>query len=365
MLKKVVCLILCLVTMCGAFVSCGGGTSIVGEWYSKDDKCLSIRDDGTWKLDGLYGTGTWKKLDKTTYELTDFYGSPEEIVVEKDDYGKYIHLFGRDFYEDEYPSQDEKNAEKNDGLDNDKNDGNSTSAAASKKTKLDPFKNVSFTVSGISPYCQIAVDSSECSLDVQKNVNYKFDKSYYANGEKAKVTASLGWGANSDYELSSTSYTYTVSNQPAYITSVSGVSRTKLENELNDYIEAEAAKGIGYTYTFGIFCNGCQSVSTPKKEAVYFVSVKETKKYENVDFYNSLNYIYSCTATDKYGETKQIYLNISAYNIVKDSDGTIKWGKKNPDSYDFYYESGENGVSNLVSTTITVLKDDYNISKVS
>ncbi len=75
-----------------SFVGCGSKENeIVGQWNNKENKCLDIRSDGTWKLEDSYGTGTYKLLeDGETYEFTDFYGDTQESKINSDSIGEYI-----------------------------------------------------------------------------------------------------------------------------------------------------------------------------------------------------------------------------------------------------------------------------------
>ena len=103
-MKKIVSLLLVVVLMASALSACGTGPSeqIIGKWYNSKGKCLDVRSDGSWKLEGSYGTGRWKVLDdKETVEFTDFYGDTQETKIYEDESGVYID-FGHygDFYKE-------------------------------------------------------------------------------------------------------------------------------------------------------------------------------------------------------------------------------------------------------------------------
>ena len=66
---------------------------LIGKWYNKDDVCLDIRENGTYKLDGDYGLGSWTILDdNSTVEFSDFYGDIIDSNIGEDDTGFYIYL---------------------------------------------------------------------------------------------------------------------------------------------------------------------------------------------------------------------------------------------------------------------------------
>lgn len=120
MSKKCVChfsvfiiglLLLGMVSGCASEIE----KSIVGKWYNKNNKCLDIRDDGTYKLEDSYGTGKWKLLDdKETYEFLDYYGDSQETRIYNDDLGQYLEFgYYGDFYKDSFPSKNGQNSEGN------------------------------------------------------------------------------------------------------------------------------------------------------------------------------------------------------------------------------------------------------------
>ena len=117
---------------------------------------------------------------------------------------------------------------------------------------IDPFKNLTFVISGISPYCEIAVNNSACSKDVQNYVSYSFDKEHYANGETATITAALSLAGQKSITLSRTKYSYQIKDQPEYISSVTGVNLNTLKNELNDYMTGTVGSSLGTGYIFNV-----------------------------------------------------------------------------------------------------------------
>ncbi len=99
-IKGIIALIISVFLMFSVLSACGNSRETpVGKWYNEKDKCLDIRKDGTWKLEGSYGTGTWKELDDGTFEFTDFYGDTQESRINEDEEGKYIDFgYYGDFY---------------------------------------------------------------------------------------------------------------------------------------------------------------------------------------------------------------------------------------------------------------------------
>lgn len=349
---KIISVVLVLVIFATVFSSCSSKKDIIGQWYNSDGEVeIDVRKDGTYD-DGGYGTGTWKYLDDDeTIEFTDFYGYTKTTTIEKDDLG--LSIFNGSYYKDAYPSDEEISEFK---------DENAVS--------LDAFSGIKYEISGISPYCQISINNQGCSENVQKYVTYSLDKSYYANGETAVITATLSeYTGDEYYKLDSTEDTYKVSGQTEYLTSVDDCDFSTLKSELADYITATIASGKkhaaeGYTWTT-IFDQGIKDFSgaTTKASDVYFSTVKLNKSSDNVEFTNKLTFTYTVnyTADDEKGV---FYACISAENIMKTADGEIKWGTKNVDDLDFVSESAEGSLENCVTTLIMCNTANYNISKV-
>ena len=232
------------------------------------------------------------------------------------------------------------------------------------KKRLDPFEGLKFEVAGISPFCKIVINNANCDSDVQFHVTYTLDKETYANGDEAIITASVDQA--DEYELISETATYKVENQPEYITSVDGVDLTFLESERNDFVTAGTSAALQeftglFDYTYG--WDPWESIDSVNNVETWFATIKKTKLSSDALFYNSINYIYSIDVT-RGGNPRTYYVNVSCYNIIKYPDGTLKWGNPNPDSYEFKTKTQENGVDDLVATTITVLASDYNLSKI-
>lgn len=369
---SVLLLVLCAITGCG-----GKKKDAVGKWYDEGNKCLDIRSDGTYKLEGAYGKGRWEILDKNgTIEFTDFYGDTNETVIAENDYGLYIDFDGhRRFYKDKYPSQKEID------------DMNAKDASA-----VDPFKNLKYEVSGVSPYCEISANNQKCSEEVQNYVRYKFDKQYYKNGETAKVTAELTPNSG-NLVLSKTTDNFKVEKQPAYVTELGKKDLEVLQKEVSDKINAMIAASIGHDELFG------EGISYRLRETDIFKSadvlhtdelkiqnanatldsvyITSLKKQNNTQFnantpYNTVSFLYTVDYNTSWPvDTRQngnqtlqipgkIYVNICAKNVVKASDGTIYW---NDESNSLDNTNSFDGIETLKSNTVMNSSDRYNISE--
>ena len=385
-MKRILCLLLSLVMVVSVFASCGGKKGIVGRWYNSSGKCLDIRDDNTYVCEGSYGTGTWRKVDGGNFELVDFYGSVSPIVVETDENGKeYIKYNSKRYYRDQYPAE-------------------STSAATEAPTttpivttpvtqapattpvttppietdppllRLNPFHNIQFVVSGISPYCTVTVNNSNCSANVQQYVEYELDKDYYANGEKVVVKATVNYRGKDKFILTSDQYSeYTVTNQPEYVTSLQNVDLTGLRAELADYIAAGKAKISAdpydlFTLYYRANVDGRDFVSVTSMTNVKTAfSTLKANKYSDFRLgskcFNRVSFVYKTDYTTKGDIGKgTAWFNISAENVVRYPDGRIEWGTKTIGARDFVCEHSTQGEEACVNATIMLNASNYNIA---
>lgn len=381
-MKKITAIALLLVLLLSVFTGCSGNSGIVGEWYDSKGHCLDIRKDGSFKLDGEYGTGKWKKLDNTNYEFYDFYGQVYEAELKGNSNGAFLDIewYG-DFYKGSYPDDDNNN---NNSNSNEKDNYQEvTTTEAPSITTLDAFSGLKIEASGISPYCQVAINDSGCDSEVQMNVTYSLDKEYYANGDKVIVTATLNSAADNYYSLIETEYSYDLPERPEYITSVEDIDFSLLISEREDTVKASIASAIGNKGLFGISAydfnklsvnNIFTAINSTNIKAEYFTSLKPIK-YDtfnvSTNVFNSIHFIYEISASweDPYASeahhgTNNMYTNFIAYNVVKYPNGDISWGVDNPEAYDFKYETTFNGVDDCITTKIMCYSDDYNIEKV-
>ncbi len=347
-----------------------------GKWYDEYNRYVELKPYGFYNYNGTSTNGKWTQIDSSTLEFTNvgIMDSTVEVDLVTDSYGMHFNMGGTDYYKGEYPS--EFNSSSN--TQSSAADGNSQSESSEfALIELDPFDGATFEVTGVSPYLTLTVNNSGCQSEVQNCVTYTLDKEQYANGDTAVITASfMEPNSSGNYTLAETEKTYSIKDQPEYITSLDGIDLTTLESELDDYMTAKTSESIDTNYLFNIGAHdGVTSVNYISVDKIelqekYLISLKKNKIENNDKFFNSINYIYQISTTTGLPEIgyspkdSKIYVNVSAYNVVKYPDGSLKWGLEDPDSYQFEYQSSDKGVNNLVTTTITVLSDNYNITKI-
>ncbi len=251
--------------------------------------------------------------------------------------------------------------------------------APDMRTAIDPFAGLKFVPSGVSPYCQIGVNNQSCSRDAQLYVEYTFDKEIYANGDTVTVTAQLSRSADPElYVLTQSQTTYTLSNQPEYITSVDGVDLTLLESELNDFVTAQVASAIEQIKFFDIYTDKAVGGYLTDEYAAIDTSLEEQycsalklakqNKMDKKTPFNKISYVYSfpvVVADSREGLlTGTVFVTINACNVIKYPDGSIQWGTTGPEAYDFTWGTSVISLENCVS--ICIMKDsaDYNITKI-
>ena len=365
---KSISIILAVTAILLCFSACGKTEDeIIGKWYDSEGDVLRVQKDGTYNFEGEYGSGTWKILDDETIEFMDFYGMTYDIEIIEDDYGTYIFYHSEKLYKDSYPSDEETQDDDYDYNDSGSilgEDSDTDNNSYSKK--LDAFSGISFETSGISPYCTVAINTQKCDELVQQYVTFKTDKETYANGETAIISATLAsYTGGETYELRSATMEYKISGMPEYLESLDGVDLTLLKDELADFVvsqKGQATTSNPFDHPIWVISIDSVKEETPS----YFSSLKKIKKdmYENNGIYNSFYNIYTVKATNINNEPRTIYVAITANNLVKNPDGSIRWGTNNLGDYDFVCKTSDKSLEDCVTVNIMSQNENYNISKV-
>ena len=375
---KVFSLCLALVMLVTGLTACNSDKvkkdDIVGQWYDSNGEMeIDVRADGSYD-DGGYGTGTWKYLDDgVTIEFMDFYGSTKTTTIVKDEYGYSIYN-GR-YYRDEYPAEKLTNSNTNSNSGSVNSNGNNNLSneipTETQKITIDAFTGIKYEVTGISPYCKISINSSGCSKDAQERVTYTLDKEYYANGETAIITATIPSykvkQGNNEYVLLNTQSTLLVAGQAEYVTSLSSSDIAFIETELADFIATRKAEDTSGQFLFGYNATFLSYINYVKSEDISYLSTLKgikQEKFKELGIYNSYTCIYRLSYTTRNDDTHIIHIAITANNIIKDSNGAIKWGTKSSNDYDFTCASSDKGLEDCISMCVMNNSADYDISKV-
>ncbi len=245
------------------------------------------------------------------------------------------------------------------------------SSQGSSGIVLDPFKGLDITITGISPFCQVSINTSECDPEVQEKVKFSADKDCYANGEKATITASLS-PANGGYTLASETKQFDISNMPEYITSVEGLNLDSLKKERDDFVTAQCAEAIGSTHLMDAYAlHGFTIAEVTGKTFVgtYMVSLKANKRSLFPDsahdkVYNKICFLYRFSCKGNSGGIGNLYVSVCAENVVKYPDGTLKWGTSSADALDFSTASSVNSTDEVIASNITSWSDSYDIKEI-
>ncbi len=240
------------------------------------------------------------------------------------------------------------------------------------ETPVDPFTGIDFVISGISPFCEISVNNAACSVDAQLYVEYSFDKAQYANGETAVVTASLTQEAvDNHYVLTAETYSYEMPLQPEYITSLEGLDLSFLIQEQLDNITAQAYSARDTNYLCGRMNHYGYSFVSIENIDVYFMSLKQIK-IPNFDErtlpFNRVSFMHKVNFNTVYHGMLSRWCVLTATNIVKYPDGTIKWGINSHEEYNFIDDTrdsyGGYSYEDSIEQMIMNFRQNYNISEV-
>ena len=246
---------------------------------------------------------------------------------------------------------------------------------------IDPFEGLIVEFDGISPYCTISFNNAKCSADVQQYVEYSIEADkvtttgkQFKTNENVTVYASLKKQNKNDvnFSLAKTQQNYKVENVPEYITEITNdMDLSKLKSEAKDYLDSITAFTIGGN-ALGI--NKYHSHTPIKTEDSYFgvLKLNSYNKFKNgYDCFNKINIMYSTIITSKgnfFGSDDgnySRYFTVCAKNIVRYPDGTIGWGKDDPNTLSFEYNVNGENLQSLINSNITSTKADFNVTKIN
>lgn len=248
---------------------------------------------------------------------------------------------------------------------------------------IDPFEGLIVEFDGISPYCTISFNNAKCSADVQQYVEYSIEADkvtttgkQFKTNENVTVYASLKKQNKNDanFSLAKTQQNYKVENVPEYITEITNdMDLSKLKSEAKDYfdsITAFTARGVA----LGL---GEYISHTPIQFEDSYFSVMKLNSYSKFkngfDCFNKIDIMYSTTITtgnallwkgNREGDHNR-YFTVCAKNIVRYPDGTIGWGKDDPNTLSFEYNVNGENLQSLTNSNITSIKTDFNVTKIN
>ena len=252
---------------------------------------------------------------------------------------------------------------------------------------FDPFDKLVVQYSGISPYCSVAINDSQCSTEVQTYVKTELpDK--LKNGETFIVKRYIDNDITEKYgiALTETEKEYTMSDMPEFLESLDDVDLSYIEDELADFIIAQTAANVNTSKILGIYLYRClvgypysTSWSMPLNDidistelvSEYFRVRKLTYQDEftwgNNNRFNSIYYFYqinvNVTEYDNSSYSGKYYAIFEVPNLIKYPDGSIKWGYNSSNDMDFY-GIGNLRYEDLEADWIDGVRDDYNIVQI-
>ena len=234
-------------------------------------------------------------------------------------------------------------------------------------TQIDPFENLTFTYTGVSPYIAVATDISKCNDTIQNYVDFQLSKSENVrNGDTITVTAVCDDRLfNAGYALSNTSKDYDMKDLPEFVKSTDGLYLNELQSQMDDKREAFTATNDGANkfadcwLTVG--AEGFDSVKSTVLKSTYLLSLKNSFEDKHINdrlCYNRYIQIYDYVVNRKNNaEPVNIYVVVYADNVYKDNTGTVFWDYQiDAEGYDNY--------NDLVNEYITKEKEFYNSTNI-
>lgn len=237
--------------------------------------------------------------------------------------------------------------------------------------EIDPFEKLTITYTGASPYIKVAVDSTKCDFIVNQYIQFDIEDKYLRNGDTFTVTAVYNEYESEEYGfiVKTDSKTYTVKNQPEYVTSLDGLELKNLQSEIDDKLSVVTSAKEKDSKFANVNLDGkFDSITSKKLKSKYLISLKTSFEDKFNDGWNSYNYnrylqIYEYDVKNViyYSEPEirqnKVYVLVYVDNIQKNADGTISWDiELNSKGYDNY--------DDLISDYVTSQKQYYNVSEI-
>ena len=229
--------------------------------------------------------------------------------------------------------------------------------------EIDPFENLEITYTGASPYITASIDSTKCNSLVNNYISFSTDDGYFRNGDTLTVTATYSEYDAEEYGfiVTNETKTYTVENQPEYVTSLDGLDLKALQSELDDKLTVTTTANKGDSSFADVYLGykDFVSIASNALKSQYLVSLKTSfeDKFDGYNYnYNRYIQIYEYTLNTE-NEQKKVYVAVYVNNICKNSDGTISW--------DIELGSlGDEDYNVLVNKFATYEKEFYNVSEI-
>lgn len=229
--------------------------------------------------------------------------------------------------------------------------------------EIDPFENLSITYTGASPYLTILIDSSKCDSTINEFVSFTTDTKYVRNGDTFIVNAVYDeYTAQANgYIINLTSKSFTVENQPEYVTSLDGLETKELQSEINDKLSVVTAANEGDWYFAGVRIMSFKSIANKSLNKTYLLTLKPNFEDEFIydkKVYNKYVQIYEYTINKDNNDTQvKAYVAIFVDNIIKSEDGTLIW--------DFeLWDRGYDNLDSLINDYVISEKEYYNVSEI-
>lgn len=228
--------------------------------------------------------------------------------------------------------------------------------------EIDPFEKLEITYTGASPYIKAIADSTKCDRMINQYIQFNIEDCYLKNGDTFTVTAIYNEydAEENGFIVTNDTKTYTVENQPEYVTSLDGLDLKSLQSELDDKLTVTTNANQGDSRFADIYLwSSFQSIAEKKYRTSYLVSLKTNfeNKFDRRNYnYNRYIQLYEYTINTKEAQ-KKIYVAVYVNNICKNSDGTISWdielGSMGNENYD-----------TVVNTFATSHKEFYNVKEI-
>ncbi len=251
---------------------------------------------------------------------------------------------------------------------------------------INPFDGLVIEYDGASPYLKASVNTSGCSDEVRKYVSFSITDEPLSKGDGVTVEAKWDESAAIDNNInfSKSTQEYVVDNVSYYLDTLDGVDISELNQLMDDFVEAEANKGVNSSSLFKRSvcdspwfddqCNwvhqnrNLDKINNQQVVREYFLSYKQSSTLDEDKIYNKYIRIYEVSYDahcNSYYSTGTAIVAVFMDNIVMGADGKLLYNSTEPlNSNQLYYEDGDT-VATLESNYVIAQKAQYNVAQMS
>lgn len=250
---------------------------------------------------------------------------------------------------------------------------------------FNPFDGLEIQLDGISPFVTLSYNTAGCTEIENTEIIYISDKEFYKNGQSYSVSVicdndSLG---RQGYFISESDVNGVIENVSEYIYSDENIDFTQINQEMDDYIEANAYASIGNSSILDCHVGSTigEIAYARELEEIYSITplqsnlfvAKSPDKNSMINCYARVykidfkiaEWINSWANSYKPSADSSVYAIVFMEDIVKHTDGTLTYNTDKDISSTYLYYEADISLNELKANYITAKKSFCNVQEIT